>query len=366
VAFRSQLPVLLTRGARVPAETLTALEDLGIEQVVITGGTAVVTDEVERAPEQQVGNPAIRLGGVNRAETSTLVADFATRFGDFSVSDVFVAAGATFPDAIAAGPIAGQLGAPILLVEPGTVPDAVTGFLLLNDAVIERITAVGGTRVLPGSVLVQAGQGGVAGYVREDAFTDTAVSVADMIADPGAFYVNVHSAAYPAGAVRGQLPDGGQAAVADAVSPLTLTLDAEHVLTVDGTDVSYGASTETGTAEVALTFDLPAGTIGYRLDVSGLRGDLAGGDGAHIHEGLVDRNGGIVATLATGDELASAPEGVVTGTLTADDFRERFDLLTVGGLFVASSDFYVNVSTAENPTGAVRGQLPDGGRLPSP
>ena len=460
LAFRLHMPVLLVREGSVPESTVEALTELGIERVVIAGGSSVINAEVEEQLEGTVGNPAIRLAGVDRTQTASLVADFATRFGEFSGTEVVLTNGATFADAIAAGPYAGSRGAPILLTDPSAVPDSVTAYALLNDAVIDTVTAVGGALAVPTAVLdevvanatsdpeaviftvdlsfvnevdadgtffagqreaagvavlklspnkgtvaylldaatvappftdapgahiheadlsdngpavallataaeLQDGRGGVAGYIREDTFADSSLAVADFIARPQDFYVNVHSAAYPTGAIRGQLPDGGQTEVADAVGPLSFSLDAEHELTTEGTEVQYGASTEEGTAAVTLDFDLHAGSITYRLDVSELHGDLAGGAGAPIHEGLIDQNGPIVVPLATGDELANAVDGVVTGTVTASDFVEDFSDLSVRSMFVAISDFYVNVHTTENPAGAVRGQLPDGGELPT-
>lgn len=461
LAFSLKIPILLTRAAAVPDVTLNALDDLGIEQVIIAGGAAVVSAAAEQQLEERTGNAAIRIGGANRTETAALLADFATRFTSFAGEEIVLASGAEFADAVAAGPYAGARGAPILLTAPTTVPDSVTSYLLLNDATIERVTAVGGTAALPQAVLNEAvanatsdpdaevftvdlswvnevgpegdllagqpegvgaavlklspnkatiaylldaatvnppfdggpgahihrgavdqngpviallatgaelrrGQGGVAGYVRADAFTDTSVSISDLLTSPESFYINVHSDAYPAGAIRGQLPEGGQTEVAALVSPLNLTLDAQHELTIDEDTgaVNYGASTETGTAAVSLTFDLAAGRVSYTLDVSGVQGDLSAGAGAHIHEGFIDQNGPIVTTLATAEQLAAAPNGIVSGSFNANDFAEDYASLSVRGMFIASSDFYVNVHTGENPAGAVRAQLPNGGALP--
>lgn len=459
LAFRLNLPVLLTQNDRLPDETVTALRDLDIGRVVIAGGNAAVSRDVEARLEQLVGAPAIRLAGVNRNETATAIADFATRFLEFPGRTTLLANNAGFADAIAAGPYAGAEGAPVLLTAAQRLPDAVTGYLLLNDGVIERVVAVGGERAVAEPVLTEAvttavsdpqaeiftvdlsaanvvrggtffsGQpegvgtaimkaspgkgtiaflldaavtppftgapgahihrgaidaegpivaplatdeelqrtgGGLSGYVREDAFADRSVSVADILADPDGFYVNVHTRAYPAGAVRGQLPEGGQVEVAERVGPLTFTLDAAHVVTVDPDDatVEYGTSSETGTAEVTLTFDLTTGTVAYRLDVSGIAGDLSGGTGAALREGFIDQNGPVVVPLASAGQLAGAADGVVEGSFDTDDFTDGFPDLSVREIFTAAGDFHVTVSTAQEDV-AVRGQLPDGGRVPS-
>lgn len=460
IAFRLGLPILLTRPDRVPAETVGALEDLGIEQVIIGGGTAVVDAGVERRLEDIVGAAAVRLDGANRSETAATVADFATRFLEFPGRSVVLADGGTFADAIAAGPWAGTVGAPVLLTEPTRLTEALTGYLLLNDAVIAEVVAVGGpvavsegvvdeavatassdpaaevfnidlsalnvvdndggllagqpegvgTAVLklspakrtiaflldaavtppftgstgarinrggieePGSAVLtlatgeelQQADGGVTGFVREEAFDNRSVSIADILGDPQNYSVDVATRAYPDGAVRGQFPDGGQTDVATAVGDLTFTLDAAHTLRVEESTgaVTYGVSSEGGTAEMTLNFDLQTGTVAYRLDVSGIGGDLAGGSGASLREGFIDQTGGAeVLALASGSELAGAEGGVVEGTFGAGDFSDAFGDLSVREMFIAAGDFYVTVDTAENAP-AVRAQLPDGGRLP--
>ena len=61
---------------------------------------------------------------------------------------------------------------------------------------------------VPNAVELPADFGG--GWVAEGTSCETAADAAhgdDVLADPGGHYVNVHTADFPAGAIRGQLVD---------------------------------------------------------------------------------------------------------------------------------------------------------------
>ena len=63
-----------------------------------------------------------RLAGADRYETAAAVSRSAFAPG---VAAVFVATGASFPDALTAGPAAAKLGGPVLLTERSAVPQAI-------------------------------------------------------------------------------------------------------------------------------------------------------------------------------------------------------------------------------------------------
>ncbi len=83
---------------------------------------------------------------------------------------------------------------------------------------------------------------------------------------------------------------------------------------------------------------LTAGGLAYRLTVSGLTGGVTAG---HIHAGAIGVNGGVVVPLAFAGTTAS---GVVA--LAAAD---QTTLMNTG--------LYMNVHTAANPGGEIRGQI---------
>jgi putative cell wall-binding protein len=108
------LPVLTTS---LPDAVAAELRRLRPHRVVLAGGTGAISSAVRAAVERIVPADAkiVRLGGASRYET-----------GDLIVRDAFVAkgsryaiiaTGAAFPDALAAGPAAGHLGAPVILVD---------------------------------------------------------------------------------------------------------------------------------------------------------------------------------------------------------------------------------------------------------
>jgi|GEM_PF-2173720 len=110
------MPVLLTETDAVPEATLAALADLAVSDVLLVGGTAVISEAIEEQLTA-AGLATQRLAGANRYATSTAVA----REAEERVADpttLIMATGAGFADALAAAPLAARLGGVLALVSP--------------------------------------------------------------------------------------------------------------------------------------------------------------------------------------------------------------------------------------------------------
>ncbi|MFD4423035.1 cell wall-binding repeat-containing protein [Agromyces sp. NPDC058484] len=105
--------LLLTAPGALPDVTREEIDRLSPARVVIVGSPASVSEAVFDDVRALVPD-VVRIGGVDRFETSRMLAEHA--FGDGPYETVFLATGANFPDALSAGPIAGRLGVPVLLV----------------------------------------------------------------------------------------------------------------------------------------------------------------------------------------------------------------------------------------------------------
>lgn len=92
------------------------------------------------------GDPGNVLSGKDRYETAVKASRYAFPSG---AQSVYLASGEVFPDALAAGPVAGKNRAPVLLTRGGALPETVkTELKRLNPS---SITLVGGTaRLQPG------------------------------------------------------------------------------------------------------------------------------------------------------------------------------------------------------------------------
>jgi len=112
-------PVLLVQKDTVPEETSATIDELGATDATIIGGTGAVSQSVEDFLADEDGLNVDRIAGQNRYETAGQVAD---AVGDNST--VIVASGEVAADALAAGPIAADQKAPILLTQTNNVPDA--------------------------------------------------------------------------------------------------------------------------------------------------------------------------------------------------------------------------------------------------
>jgi D-alanyl-D-alanine carboxypeptidase len=157
----------------------------------------------------------------------------------------------------------------------------------------------------------------------------------ELAGAPSGFYVNVHTAAFPAGAVRGQL----QPAAREDALLATRVSGAEEV--GPGGELEVGDADGSGAATVAVSTG--AGRICFELWVHAV---VLPAVAAHIHAAPPGVNGPVVVPLGAPDG-----EGRASGCARGLERSLLEDLVD------DPSSYYVNVHTTDFPDGAVRGQL---------
>ena len=106
-------------------------------------------------------------------------------------------------------------------------------------------------------------------------------------------------------------------------------------------------------------FTAPAnGTMKYRVNITGISNASA----AHIHMAKAGENGDVIADLLntpTSKDKDTAYGMIFRGNLSDASLKGPMQGKTLDDLAAAmdSGDVYVNVHTAENPDGEIRGQL---------
>ncbi len=162
LAYAGQYPILLTPSADLPAEVVEFLKGSNVDRVVILGGLAAVSIDVEFELEN-LGMSITRWSGANRYETAVDIA--VALLGDNSPLSCFEggAVGLAYawrsPDAIVSGPYLGELCAPLLLVNRLVLPAVVRG-VLEEDGLFDGdqggdllMTAFGGSAAVSEQVL---------------------------------------------------------------------------------------------------------------------------------------------------------------------------------------------------------------------
>ncbi|TYK53109.1 CHRD domain-containing protein [Actinomadura decatromicini] len=169
-------------------------------------------------------------------------------------------------------------------------------------------------------------------------------TIADGLrANPGNWYVNLHTKENPKGAVRAQLaPLGGRR----DVLRLLKTGGRRAFLSGDQEVPVKGGPAVGDPDGRAVAFVRPAGTGSLRFSMAwiGVAPTLA-----HIHRGVFGTNGPVTANLVT----TPVPSTVfaVAGTATG------VEPSVVQGIRTNPRNWYANIHSAEFPGGAVRGQL---------
>jgi putative cell wall-binding protein len=131
--------LLLVSRTSVPEPTRTYLRNATPARIVVVGGSAAVSSEVEEELREITDAQIIRVSGVDRFATAVALLERTAATAD---TRVFVASGETFADALAGGPAAAAVSSAILLTGRDRLP-AATG-----DAITARgftaVTILGG------------------------------------------------------------------------------------------------------------------------------------------------------------------------------------------------------------------------------
>jgi putative cell wall-binding protein/chitodextrinase len=217
-------PILLTVGEQLPAATTAELQRLQPGRIVVLGGRGAVPEAVEERLAELTAGAVQRLSGPNRYDTAAAIAEAAFQPG---VPIAFIATGSNFPDALAGGAVAAELGGPVLLTDPAGLPAATRAVLERLQA--QRIVVLGGTSAVSDAVLdeLRSLSGDVTRVAGPDRFA-TAAAVAAM-----AFPDHVDAVYVATG---GNFPDalaGVPAAAVDGAPLLLVTPDSVPTATAE-------------------------------------------------------------------------------------------------------------------------------------
>lgn len=147
------LPILFTPSERLHDDARLALENLGIEQALIVGGTAAVSEAV--ADEiAAMGLGVRRVAGADRAATAVALGELAADEIGFAMARVLLARGDVFADALAGGVRGGELGAPIVLTAAdGSLGAGTRDFIAAHADTVAVVDALGGTGAVSDATL---------------------------------------------------------------------------------------------------------------------------------------------------------------------------------------------------------------------
>lgn len=137
--------------------------------MLTASGVMVWPVQAAGAAESDASDVSVtRYGGADRYATSLLVAEAVAAQAGGSLSSVVLVSGERWTDAVVAAPLAGSLGAPVLMTPPGGLRDDALGFLErvgVSDAVVVGPDGGGGAhgsgRGITAAVLSELAEAGI-------------------------------------------------------------------------------------------------------------------------------------------------------------------------------------------------------------
>jgi len=140
---KNTMPILFSEVGALRADTKEALQTWGVKNVVIAGGTAVISSAVE-TELTAMGIKVTRLAGQDRYDTCLEIIKYFEPQGGYT--NISMATGELYPDCLAGSVLAAKNNTPIVLVEKNTIKSTIVDYLKTHT--IDKAYVFGGTAVV--------------------------------------------------------------------------------------------------------------------------------------------------------------------------------------------------------------------------
>lgn len=144
-------PVYLAPQPVITADTIAAMQDAGVTDVILLGGDAAMP-EGTAVTILEAGFVAERIDGADRYETAAKVARYGVTEAGMSWDGVTLATGETYADALAGGAAQGSRGSVMLLTTTDALPTATADALADNAGAISTVSFLGGLSAISQAV----------------------------------------------------------------------------------------------------------------------------------------------------------------------------------------------------------------------
>ncbi|GAB6152585.1 hypothetical protein JCM17380_13350 [Desulfosporosinus burensis] len=142
-AAKNTMPILFSGVNALGVDAKTALQAMGVKNVIIAGGTGVIASGVE-TELASMGISVTRLAGYDRYDTCLeIIKHFAPQGGYTTIA---IATGENYPDALTGSVLAAKNNTPLVLVERNSVKGTIADYI--KGSTVNKAYIFGGTAVV--------------------------------------------------------------------------------------------------------------------------------------------------------------------------------------------------------------------------
>lgn len=142
VLSKGTMPVLFAESNKISADTLNQLKSMGVENVYVLGGEKSVSNSVVNSVKSATNAKVVRINGANRYKTNAQTIKDNVK----QTSEVVIASGEIYVDALYGVSYANKVNAPVMLVEKNNIPAET--LKVLKSLNVTRITIIGGEKTI--------------------------------------------------------------------------------------------------------------------------------------------------------------------------------------------------------------------------